>query len=129
MSPGPYNKAREHTETCRFRLAAALALSALSGLAPAQDLGAAWFFERGRSLPVVLAPIGKVHRPFGLAFDLDASLLVRPLDGVRLGGSLTAGFKVADNAWLTLGVGGLFAERFEWSSVRPGIVLGVAVRF
>lgn len=95
----------------------------------AQDFGAAWFVERGRSVPVVFVPLGKVHRPLGFGFDLDVSVLVRPMDGARLGGSLTAGFRVADNAWLTLGVGGLFADRFEWSAVRPGLVVGIAVRF
>lgn len=95
----------------------------------AQDLGAAWFFERGRSVPVVFAPIGKIQHPLGLNVALDVSLLVRPLDGVRLGGAVTASFPVADNACLTLGIGGLAPERFEWSGVRPGVVVGIVVRF
>lgn len=112
-----------------MRAAALAAGLAVSGCVAAQDLGAAWFIERGRSVPVVFAPVGKLQRPLGLSVDLDVSILVRPFDGVRLGGAVSVVFPVAENAWLTLGVGGLAPEQFEWSSVRPGVVVGFSVRF
>lgn len=111
----------------RFLVSALLLASA--GLALAQDLGAAWFIERGRSQPVAFVQVGKVSKPLGLDFELDVSLLVRPLDGVRLGGAVTISTPIARNAWATLGIGGLVGETFEWSSMRPGLVFGVQMRF
>lgn len=112
------------------RLVCLVSVLALSPAAPAQDVGGAWFLERGRSQPVVLVPFGRVDDVLGLSWlDLELSALVRPLDGVRLGGAVTFSAPIARNAWATLGVGGLASDRFEWSSVRPGLVLGVTVRF
>jgi len=103
---------------------------AASCLGSAQDLGGAWFIERGRSQPVVLVPVGRVEDVFGQAWlDLDLSLMGRPIDGVRLGGAVTFSTPIARNAWATVGIGGLVGETFEWSAVRPGLVLGLTVRF
>ncbi len=99
-------------------------------LASAQDLGAAWYVTKGRAEPVVLAPVGRVDDFLGLPWlDLDLSIMVRPLDGFRLGGSVTFSAPVAKNAWLTVGVGALASDVFTWDSLRPGLVLGVTVRF
>jgi len=79
---------------------------------------------------VVLVPVGRVEDVFGQAWlDLDLSLMGRPIDGVRLGGAVTFSTPIARNAWATVGIGGLVGETFEWSAVRPGLVLGLTVRF
>jgi len=99
-------------------------------LASAQDLGAAGYVTKARAEPVVLAPVGRVDDFLGLPWlDLDLSIMVRPLDGFRLGGSVTFSAPVAKNAWLTVGVGALASDVFTWDSLRPGLVLGVTVRF
>lgn len=109
-------------------IAASIGIVAAS--ASAQELGGAWFVTKGNSQPVALVPVTRVDDLFGLSWlDLDLSLMVRPTDGVRLGGSLTFSAPIARNVWATVGVGGLASDRFEWSSVRPGLVFGVAVRF
>jgi len=113
----------------KFRRLLALSFLSAASLAQAQEVGAAWFFERGRSQPVLLAPVGKLDRVFGFDLSLDVSVLVRPLDGVRLGAAVAYSAPVARNAWLTVGIGVLASDRFEWSSVRPGLVIGIAVRF
>jgi len=101
----------------------------LASVTPAQELGGAWFVTRGNSQPVALVPLARVDDLFGISWlDLDLSVMVRPTDGVRLGGSLTFSAPIARNVWATVGVGGLAGDRFEWSSVRPGLVLGVTVR-
>ncbi|MBX7132596.1 MAG: hypothetical protein K1X67_07985 [Fimbriimonadaceae bacterium] len=111
------------------QLLSILSLTAVC-LSAAQDIGGAWFIERGRSQPVVLVPVGRVDDVFGLSWlDLDLSLMGRPVDGVRLGGALTFSTPIARNAWAKLGIGGLVGETFEWSAVRPGLVLGLTVRF
>lgn len=107
----------------------AATLVSSTALTQAQDFGAAWFVERGRSQPILLAPVGRLDRVLGLGVSLDVSVLVRPLDGVRLGVAVTYQTPVARNAWLTVGVGGLASDRFEWSSVRPGLVVGISVKF
>lgn len=102
----------------------------LSACAAAQDLGGAWFITKGSSQPVVLVPVGRVDDFMGLTWlDLDISLMGRPMDGVRIGGAITFSTPIARNAWATVGVGGLASDRFEWTSVRPGLVIGLAVRF
>lgn len=109
--------------------ASALALL-VAGVASAQEIGGAWFIERGRSQPIAMLTVGRIDDLFGVRWlDLDVSALVRPLDGVRLGGAVTFSALIARNAWATIGVGGLSAERWEWSAVRPGLIFGVAVRF
>lgn len=104
----------------------------LASVTPAQELGGAWFVTKGSSQPVALVPVTRVDDLFGLSWlDLDLSLMVRPTDGFRLGGAATLGFALNPQrtAFATIGVGGLAGDRFEWSSVRPGLVFGVAVRF
>lgn len=104
----------------------------LASVTHAQELGGAWFVTRGNSQPVALVPVTRVDDLFGLSWlDLDLSLMVRPTDGVRLGGAATVGFALnpSRTVMATVGVGGLASDRFEWSSVRPGLVFGVAVRF
>lgn len=85
---------------------------------------------KGSSQPVVLAGVARVDDVLGLSWlDLDLSLMLRPVDGVRIGGAVTFSTPIARNAFLTFGLGGLAGDRFEWSSVRPGLVVGFAVRF
>ena len=111
-------------------IAASIGIVAAS--ASAQELGGAWFVTKGNSQPVALVPVTRVDDLFGLSWlDLDLSLMVRPTDGVRLGGAATVGFALNPSRTVlaTIGVGGLAGDRFEWSSVRPGLVFGVAVRF
>ena len=85
---------------------------------------------KGSSQPVVLAGVARVDDVLGLSWlDLDLSVMVRPVDGVRIGGAVTFSAPIARNAFVTVGVGGLVSDRFEWSSVRPGLVLGFSVRF
>lgn len=104
----------------------------LASVTPAQELGGAWFITKGNSQPVALVPVTRVDDLLGLSWlDLDLFLMVRPTDGVRLGGAATVGFALNPSRTVmgTIGVGGLASDRFEWSSVRPGLVFGVAVRF
>lgn len=104
----------------------------LASVTPAQELGGAWFVTKGSSQPVVLIPVARIDDLFGFKwFDVELSALARPVDGFRLGGAATLGFALNPQrtAFATIGVGGLAGDRFEWSSVRPGLVFGVAVRF
>lgn len=113
-----------------MKILASLALAASVSLCAAQDLGGAWYITKGRSEPVVLVTIGRVDDVLGLSWlDLDLSVMARPVDGVRLGGAITLSAPIARNAWVTFGVGGLAGQSFEWSAVRPGLVVGIAVRF
>ena len=113
-----------------MRKALILSSLLLASVTPAQEIGGAWFVTKGSSQPVALVPVTRADDLFGLSWlDLDLSLMVRPTDGVRLGGSLTFSAPIARNVWATVGVGGIAGDRFEWSSVRPGLVFGVAVRF
>lgn len=104
-------------------------LAAVS-LASAQEFGGAWFIEKGKSQPVALLTLGRLDNVLGLEWlDLDLSAMIRPTDGIRLGGAITLSTPIAKNAWATFGIGGMAGDRFEWSSVRPGLVLGLTVRF
>ena len=116
----------------RFAVFSAVLVAAVAPVAvPAQELGGAWFVTKGSSQPVALVPLTRVDDLFGLSwFDLDISAMVRPTDGVRLGGAATLGFALnpGKTAFATVGVGGLASDRFEWSSVRPGLIVGVTFK-
>lgn len=115
-----------------MRKALILSSLILASGTPAQELGGAWFVTKGSSQPVVLTPIVKLDDLLGIYWlDVDISGMFRPTDGIRLGGAATLGFALNPQrtAFATIGVGGLASDRFEWSSVRPGLVFGVAVRF
>lgn len=110
------------------KLLVSLSLILMASLVCAQELGSVWFVEKGHSQPVAIAPVFRVDDLFGqAAFDVDVSLLVRPLDGLRVGGAITGSGLIAKNLRLVAGVGGLFGDRFEWGAVRPGLIVGFTV--
>lgn len=108
------------------KLLVSIAIASIAQPLCAQEAGFAWFVTKGHSEPVILAPAFRVEDLLGNpTLDIDASLMLRPLDGIRLGGSLTISRMIATNLRGTIGIGGLASDVLTWSSIRPGLVLGV----
>lgn len=100
------------------------------------QVGGAWFVDRNGSQPVVVKQgyVWQFER-----FDMSLDGLLRPTDSVRLGGALNFSFSlgnpVSNGEQVELrglvGIGSLFGDRLDnlLRDIRPGLVLGLTVRF
>lgn len=82
----------------------------------------------GGAVPVVVAKVGEIRRPFGWQFNLNASTFAGVGSGDRLlaGAWLSYRARAAENVWVSFGP----SVRFEDQRIRsPGLLLGFEISF